>query len=86
MRTDILLSLRSFGSRLLFSFSAFRDRKLSLVSLPVAVSLLSGCRLLLELDLRSDGNPKLSTEDFLCEPGVLGTVRDESFTGEPLAL
>lgn len=86
MRTDILLSLRSFGSCLLFSLSASRDRKLSLVSLPVPASLLSPCRLLLELDLRSDGNPKLSTEDFLWEPGVLGTVRDESLVGEPLVL
>ena len=41
---------------------------------------------IVQLDLRNDDSPKLNTEDFLCEPGVLCRMRDESFTGEPLVL
>lgn len=80
MSADILLSLRSLSC---LGFSS----RLSLVSFPVPASLLSACRLLLELDLSNEGKPKLSTDDFLCaELGVVGGRREDSLTGEVVAL
>lgn len=48
------------------------------------MSLLSPCRLLLELEpLSNEGNPKLSTDDFFCEElGVVGGGLDDSLTGD----
>jgi hypothetical protein len=91
--TEILLSLLSLSSFLClsfsnfsFSFSASLALWFSLTSL--LESLLSACRLLLELDpLSNDGSPRLNTDDFFCaNPGTEDETELKSFWGELLAL
>lgn len=81
INTEILLSLRSLSSFLCFSLS---DEEAAVSRLLFAsLFSLSECKLRLELEpFSNDGNPRLSTEDFLAEPGTTGDERLVSFVGE----
>lgn len=90
------LSLRSLSSLFCFSFcslaasfaasrSAFSTSLERFAS--EAESLLSPCKLLLELDFNNEGIPKLNTEDFFCaDAGVDCEAELKLFSGEELAL
>lgn len=95
--TEMRLSLRSLSSFFCFSFCSFAASlaaSFSAFSTSLtrfasdAESLLSPCKLLLELDpFNKEGIPKLNTDDFFCaEVGVDCEAEVESLLGEELAL